>query len=741
MNHNWFTPSELLGKPHMPNTVQGVRYKASKENWKSRQRQGKGGGKEYYIESLPAETQSFMIVNCTNDINLETNVSIAHLVQKDGAIREQERKNAFAAKTTAMQRFMGLSESVQNKAKAKEKVVQALGSYLIPYEAAGNKKLGIEAFINAFNHNELSSVAEIYPIISKVTRPVLYRWQAAYKKEGIMGLVDKRKSPNTNKIDTQHRLNEFINALITAKPHLLNQPKKVREMALVKAAEFNWELPSIGSFKRWLAQYAAKNEVALAYITNPTQYTDKYRPLFSTMYPQVDGPNQVWEFDSTPTDVELNVDGKLKRHCIVAAIDVYTRRVQLIVSPASHSEAICLLLRKCLLEWGIPEEGAIMRTDNGSDYVSKRTTTIFEMLELKQSRAAAFSGWEKPFIERFFGTMSRVLMEKMPGYIGHSVNDRQQIEAMHTFAMRIGDGKKQVQAERLGLALTPHQLQEALNNYLEFDYNHVPHDKSKKTPFELYAESGYKKRAITNEHVLDYLLNYIGTSTVARGGVRAGNVRYTAPELMEVAWQRKKVRVFVDPNDIGRATLYPIEGFETYVEAVNHELVNNGISPVLYRERRKQAQKDLAVMRKTAKKLQEEFGINNLYADELAQKKALNDSLRHIERPVEHNNASIKGLEAGSQRRQDSLSANELAMIERQRLEMAERKQRAAKHESHIVRTDHEKAMMLTKESLNRTLTQTEEKWLKQYRLNNVLQRSRLDRVLKSADSAHRQVR
>ena len=740
MRHNWYTPSELLGKPNMPSTVQGVRYKALQESWVNRKRRGQGGGKEYHIDSLPTETQAFLYVNSTKS-NIEyTNVSNGGGVQKDVIEREQVRKDKISIKSTSMQRFICLPEKVQAKAKAREAILQALNEYLLPYEAAGSKTAGVIAFLDAYKNMQLLN-DEVRLQVPSITKTSLYRWKKEYQAGGIFALVDQYRNATPNKIDTQHRLNEFINALITAKPHLLNQPKKVREMALVKAAEFNWDIPSIGSFKRWLVQYAAKNEVALAYITNPTKYTDKYRPLFSSMYPQVDGPNQVWEFDSTPTDVELNVDGKLKRHCIVAAIDVYTRRVQLIVSPASHSEAICLLLRKCLLEWGIPEEGAIMRTDNGSDYVSKRTTTIFEMLELKQSRAAAFSGWEKPFIERFFGTMSRVLMEKMPGYIGHSVNDRQQIEAMHTFAMRIGDGKKQVQAERLGLALTPHQLQEALNNYLEFDYNHVPHDKTKKTPFELYAQSGYKKRAITNEHVLDYLLNYIGTSTVARGGVRAGNVKYTAPELMEVSWQRKKVRVFVDPNDIGRATLYPIEGFETYVEAVNHELVNNGISPVLYRERRKQAQKDLAVMRKTAKKLQEEFGINNLYADELAQKKALNDSLRHIERPVEHNNASIKGLEAGSQRRQNPVSANELAVIERQRLEMAERKQRAAKHESRIVRTDHEKAMMLTKESLNRTLTQTEEKWLKQYRLNNVLQRSRLDRVLKSADSAHRQVR
>ena len=62
-------------------------------------------------------------------------------------------------------------------------------------------------------------------------------------------------------------------------------------------------------------------------------------------------PNDVWEFDSTPVDAML-VEG---RHSIIAVIDVFTRRVRLLVAKTSSSEGICLLLRKTPADLGHPQ--------------------------------------------------------------------------------------------------------------------------------------------------------------------------------------------------------------------------------------------------------------------------------------------------------------------------------------------------------------------------------------------------
>ncbi|PKG74209.1 integrase [Shewanella sp. GutCb] len=740
MDKQYFTLQELLNVPGMYTTVQGNRKLANRECW-AKKKCVQGKGFEYYIESLPIETQAYLRAKLVESNTSPVTVAAKSTLKQKSALAIQSRHQRIKSKSQGLTQFMCLNETKQAKARARERVINSFEQFMAPYIDAGNKADGINAFVKGFNSALILPDEDVRTHVKQAAERTLYRWSKAYSQQGIIGLTVQYKAVKQSKIDEQPRLGEFLLALVTKKPHLLKQASKVRDMAVVRALEYSWQLPSISSFKRWLNQYAVTHELEHAYTTNPTKYTDKYRPLFSTMYPQIDGPNQVWEFDSTPTDIELNVNGKLTRHSVVAVIDAYTHRVQLIVSPTSNSEAICLLLRKTLLEWGIPEEGAIMRTDNGSDYVSKRTTTIFNMLDLKISKAAAFSGWEKPFIERFFGTMSRVLMEKMPGYIGHCVNDRQQIEAMHNFAKRIGQGKKKVEAERLQLALTPEQLQQVLNDYLEFDYHHVEHDTLAKTPFELYAESGYQKRVITNPHVLDTLLNFIGTAKVTRGYIKAGGVKYTAPELMEVHWQRQQVRVFIDPNDIGCATLYPEDSWQEYVDAVNMDLVNKGISPVAFRERRKQTQKELATFRKTAKRLQEEFGINTLYADELAQKKAYRATLTHFEQITSHNNAAIHGLSNAAIQKQNQLSETELMAIERQREAMQMRRESQAVQESRIVRSDHEKAAMLTANSLDRELNETEQKWLKKYRLNNVLQRNRLDKILKQAKQPHRQVK
>ncbi len=63
----WFTAKELIHQPKMPGTIQGVIQKAKRENWQHRQRQGRGGGREYNIGSLPEETREALIFAAAED--------------------------------------------------------------------------------------------------------------------------------------------------------------------------------------------------------------------------------------------------------------------------------------------------------------------------------------------------------------------------------------------------------------------------------------------------------------------------------------------------------------------------------------------------------------------------------------------------------------------------------------------------------------------------------------------------
>lgn len=57
----YYTARELTGLPGLPGSIKGVIDRAKREGWQSRKRSGRGGGLEYHISSLPAETQSSLL--------------------------------------------------------------------------------------------------------------------------------------------------------------------------------------------------------------------------------------------------------------------------------------------------------------------------------------------------------------------------------------------------------------------------------------------------------------------------------------------------------------------------------------------------------------------------------------------------------------------------------------------------------------------------------------------------------
>ncbi|HNW36670.1 MAG TPA: DNA-binding protein, partial [Candidatus Ozemobacteraceae bacterium] len=59
---SWFTALEIAGLTDVPGTERGVQLAAKREDWQPwRQRQGKGGGREYHISALPPATRSDLI--------------------------------------------------------------------------------------------------------------------------------------------------------------------------------------------------------------------------------------------------------------------------------------------------------------------------------------------------------------------------------------------------------------------------------------------------------------------------------------------------------------------------------------------------------------------------------------------------------------------------------------------------------------------------------------------------------
>ncbi|HCH5256293.1 TPA: transposase [Vibrio parahaemolyticus] len=736
MNKEWFTPAELAGMPGLPSTDRNIRTKAQKEGWKS-QKKAKGKGYEYHISSLPIETRTHV-----------QKLTVAKLAKHDSATQvgisdaaklnaSEKRKSDSLQKVrlNSLTKLNSMPESKQNKVNARLRLLDLQAIFLQPFKEAQNLVVGEHEFVDGYNSGSLEVEAWVRREINNVSFSTLRRWRSQVEKEGaarLAGNYESNQKPGL--VEQQPEMQNYLIALVTGKPHLAQKHCVLHRLLKEKAEKFpHWKVPSASSVGRWRDKWVANNVAKFTNLTDPDSYNNKHRPLYAKMYPWIQAPNDCWEFDSTPTDVQLNVDGKLVRYSIIAAIDVFTRRVKLLLAPTSSSEGICLLLRKCILDWGVLNEGGVARTDNGSDYVSKRVTSIMQMLNLDQSRANPFSGWEKPYIERFFGTMSRALFELLPGYIGHSVSDRQKIEAARAFAQRIGDGKKKAQQEALELALTPTELEEIMNDWLEHSYNHTAHDGLKgDTPFNCYSTSGYRPRKIEDSHSLDLLLNYVGEATVIRGGVKANSLRYTAPELMNPAWDRKKVRVFNDPSDVGIATLYPLDQNGVYIEAISDELVGKGVSPDGFRAARKRATKDMAAFRKASKKLQEEYGIDTQYAETLAARKAGNNLATFGLKGETVENEMLGALAKADKanKKGSGRSEHELERLEMAKKRLEEQEQQVKEQKGLAVRNIHEKAKLLANESLERELTEKELAFLMKYKRENAFSRKAIEEIM-----------
>ncbi|WP_087022486.1 DNA-binding protein [Thaumasiovibrio subtropicus] len=742
MTKQWYTIQELIGMTGVPSTPQGLRKLAKREQWQSQPRE-KGKGLEYHLSALPETTKACLAAaQVQNSEALKASNTAVQLsahcksAQLDREQAHQDKTTALA-KQRAMLAFNALPTEKQQLAHAKIAILQARSNYLKQHQAQRKQTSAEKRFVDQYNRRELPFDQQIQTQIQTISVPTLRRWNKQLQDKGPEGLVGRAlKKHRATKIEQQQSLQDFLVAIITQKPHFAKKPNRLHELIVESANNYpEWHLPSPSSISRWLTRWLKQNGAAFTYLTNPDDYTSKHRPLYGHMYPWVQQPNDCWELDSTPTDVQLQVDGKLKRYSIVAAIDVHTRRVKLILAPTSNSEAICLLLRKCIQEWGVPNKEGIVRTDNGSDYVSERVTAIFEMLDIGTQRANAFSGWEKPYIERFFRTLSEGLLELLPGYIGHNVSERQAIEAAKSFAERIGKGKKKLQQEAINLACTPEELETLINDWLEYKYLHNPHagkDMKGKTPFEKYTESHYQPRMVSDPRSLDYLLNYVGTATVVRGKISKDSIAYTAPELMNLEWDRRTVRVFIDPTDIGRCILYRDDNWNMHTEAFNVALVGQEIDPEKLRSARKAQQKELTQFRKSAKRLQQDFGIDTLAAEHLAAHKARNN-VEHLGLTTKvTDNKALNALNNATAKTDNSpiYSPEQLEQLAQAKAVIEQQQENINQRKGLLIRDEHEKAYHLANESLTRILSEKEEEFLEDYKHRNPFGRRRVEEIM-----------
>lgn len=549
----WYANAELaaLAIPGLPNTKRGW------QNWfadrdldarhphKVRRRKGRGGGVERHITLLPKAVRSYLSIkrlkSSAGPAISDPFAGARHIPPPPGGERGELRRDAILVVLNCWDMFRaGFNGHVES----------ARHWFVTNYH--NNEIAGIPAWAIEALKSETGR-------LRGVSVNTLRRWEALRaerKFTELAGAYGNRKGTGVLDRAEGGRVAERIAALLVKQPHLTAD--HIRDLvrdAFGETLEVDGKhkpAPSLRTFERFISAWREAHRESLLKLTDPDAWKNKNRFSGADMNHWVKRPNQLWEIDASPADVLL-ADG---RYSIYAVIDIYTRRMMVAVAKTPKTRASLALLRRAILAWGVPE---ILRTDNGSDFISHEFKRALSALAIHQDITAPFAPERKGTVERAIGTLQRGLMPLLPGFVGHNVADRKKIEARKSFAQRLGESDEKA----FCVELAHGELQAKVDHWLRAKYEHKAHGGLKgRTPFEMISEWSGPVRMIEDERALGVMLAPVagkdGFRTVTKFGITLDKARFIHPALTPGE------RVFCrhDPDDMGRIYVYAEDGRE-----------------------------------------------------------------------------------------------------------------------------------------------------------------------------------
>ncbi len=531
-----------------------VRLRAQREGWTFRDRIGQGGGKEFAVETLP------------EDVRLRLGGQDAH---PTGEGRETAPVVSQVAEIVAA----GDGDEVMICLD----LIRAHQREEAECKARGGKwdSCWVE-FQTAYNEGRIAGLLpetlRKYPPGKCPSRGTVKGWDKMQRAEGVEALRSQYgKRKGRSKITED---GELLDAVLGCMALRLTVPKMWHKLV----GQFGRErVPSETTIARFISQWKAENPQAWTYFDSPEEWRNKYQGAAGKAAAGVERPNQEWQMDATIADVSC-VDG---RYYVLGLIDVFSRRVKFLVEKSSSSFGQVKLLRAAILELGKPET---VHTDNGKDYASKYLSRCLAGLRIEQQFCTVKSPWEKPFIERVFGTLTRDLFAQLPGFVGHNVADRKKIRARQTFEVQ----------------LTASELQQRIDAWVtEYEQRH--HEGIEMPPIAKWASVRWTPVTVREEDLAVLLAPTPannGVVTVSKKGIRVEGVYYFDAAGDWNHWIGQQVQCRWAGADAGEILVMDLQEKPLFW-AYNAERA--GLKPEEHVRNRKRQRQEVA---KTAKQLQ-----------------------------------------------------------------------------------------------------------------------------------------
>lgn len=559
----WFTAQEFADAAEagiiigIPTTKQGVNDQARREDWNRyrayvKTEKGRGGTiTRYHINQLSLDVR---IAYLSRFITVDTDdLRVYGAAEANLSERARTERSARMIVVRLADRFRRLSRMTVMAAD--------------------------HLFVLTFNGGKIIDLPEwVRETIGAISVRSVQRWRSAARENDGLTLAhdpaEARKGTGLLEIANNGDVSMHILAYIAEFPGLSadvirDQVEYQFGRELVGRNGELKPLPPVRTFQHYIAHLREEQKTVILAYSNPDAYRSRMKLRGTNAYRHVTRPNQMWMIDASPVDA-LCVDG---RWSMYACVDVATRRYIITYSRTPRSEAVLLLLRRAIMEWGVPE---VVKTDNGSDFVAVATVRLFNDLDIAPDTSKAYSPAEKGIVERAIKTYQHEVAPQLPGYIGHNVTDRKAIESKKSFAQRLGAEER----ELFEVSMTIEQLRAWTDDWLIYIYHEATHAGLKGiTPNEAIARSTEIPKRV-DERALDVLLMpVVGQKGIRVMGPRGIQIDYRF-YLIGTVLAGTEVFCRQDPEDLGKIYVYSADGRQFLDVAIAAEF--SGVNPAEY---------------------------------------------------------------------------------------------------------------------------------------------------------------
>lgn len=393
LTRQWFTAEELAGLPGLPKSTSGVWRLIQREGWTWRERQGRGGGREYHQVWLPAAAKQALLERSLREAGIgEADVHAElpapppapHLSETEAQVRAARLRILHEIDLRAGRRGLGQAEE----------------AFIAAY-AAGELAPDLQALVDQANARRRG-----------LSRRTIRRWRTEAAARGADALVPK---------DSAARRREASPPWLYAFMKVYARPTKPSVAQVYEALQDELSLPTLRTVQRQVAALGtiARHRGRMGPRELKTLRAYTVRTTAELL------PGDVYVPDGHCADFEVQHPGhgRAFRPEIVTFIDVKTRRVA--GWSAGIAESAWLVtdaLRRACCDSGIP---AIVYSDNGGGFVNEElcatATGLLDRLGILPKNSLPYASQARGVIERAHDLWVRA-GRTLPAFVGKDMD-------------------------------------------------------------------------------------------------------------------------------------------------------------------------------------------------------------------------------------------------------------------------------------------------------------------------------